>query len=241
MKKPLVLAGVVCCLAGITFFLWPVARLEVAKIAAIQKFDADRTSWLSHVPSTVTNVASTKSSMPLAEVELSGCILALSTLEFRQDPVHKTVFTNDSFGVGFFSAVDPTNFTTLEQELNRSNVFDLISSAYRASVAGIRSQPSLTELHRYLGLIALKEKIGLAGLDHSFLQFDRGDFRGFIGGTFVTDKRVVFEIYIKEKDQFLSGVVKERSSGGDMNDVFHILSVLSVKLAAPTNTVPSGN
>ena len=241
MKKPLILVAVVLCLVVIGLVVRPIITLEVAKIRAVHKFNADSTAWLSHVPSAVTNIAAFKSSTPTAEVELSGCMLALPTPEFRQDPGHKSVFTNDSLLVGFFGAIDPTNFASLEQEVNCSNVFDLISRTYNANVGGIYSQRSMAELHGYLGLIALKSTIGLGGLDHSFLRFNRGDFKGFVGGIFPADKIVTFEIYVKEKDEFLGGLVRARNPGCNMNDVFHILSVLSVKIAPPTNAASPAN
>jgi hypothetical protein len=66
------------------------------------------------------------------------------------------------------------------------------------------------------------------GFEHSWLQFDRGDFRGFISGDLAKDDKVAIEIYIKQKDEFLDMLIKRKAKAGEMSDVYHILSVLTV-------------
>ena len=165
----------------------------------------------------------------MSSVELSGCTIALPDTEFKQDTTRKALFTNDNLVIAFFGAVDSKAFALLERELNRSNVFDLVSSAYQTTVAGISQQPNMVELRRYLVLVNFKARLAPVGSDHLWEVFDRRDFKGYVSGDLAKDGKVAVEIYIKEKDQFLSAIIKNKKQRGNMADAYHVLSILSVR------------
>ena len=86
----------------------------------------------------------------------------------------------------------------------------------------------MRRLQQYLALLIFKATTAPVGFEHSWLQFDRGDFRGFISGDLAKDDKVAIEIYIKQKDEFLDMLIKRKAKAGEMSDVYHILSVLTV-------------
>lgn len=201
--------------------------LELAKQTAIRKFDHEADD-LSHVPSeTITNIARAESSLQVSSLGLSGCIITLPYPEFKQS-AKRQVFTNDDMSVAFFGAVDPKEFVPLEHQLDCSNVFDLISRSYHATVSGISNQRNIVGLQRYLGLLEFKATTAPVGFEHFWMPFDRGDFNGFIAGDLAKDGKVAVEIYIKEKDQFLAALIKRKQQRGDISDVSHILSILRI-------------
>jgi hypothetical protein len=222
----IVLAGLVIA----AFLLWPIIALKLAKLEAIRKFSSSDVHWLNCVPS------SSKLSIPHLDIHSSylvveppGCEVGLPDSEFQRDVSRKIVFTNNTFLVACFGTLDKTNYAFLESQLDLTNVFDVVSSAYQASVTGISEQPNMKKLRQYLALLLYKSEVGPAGLEHSWLQFDRGDFNGFISGDFTKDKMVAVEIYLKEKDEFLTIAIRRKTNAGEMSDVYHILSVLKVK------------
>jgi hypothetical protein len=227
VKKSIVIVGMIGLISALGVFLWPVLMLELAKQAAIRKL-APQADWFSHVPSnTTTNIARAENSSQVSSLDLSGCIITLPYPEFKPSAKHQ-VFTNDDMSVAFFGAVDPKEFVPLEHQLDCSNVFDLISRSYHATVSGISNQRNTLDLQRYLGLLTFKATTAPAGSDHFWMPFDRGDFNGFISGDLAKDGRVAVEIYVKEKDQFLAALIKRKQRRGDISDISHILSILRI-------------
>ncbi len=217
------------------FVLWPLLTLEVAKLKAIRRFSANDGRVLNCVPSSsVVSVPHHEPTSAYLFAQPPGCSVGLPNPEFQQDPVHPVVFTNSDWLVACFGTLDKTNYTTLERETGRTNVFDFISSAYQATVTGISRQWSMTQLHRYLALLLYKATTAPAGFDRQWLRFDRGDLRGFISGDMSKSDRVAVEIYLKQKDEFLTLLIKRNGHAGDMSDVYHILSELRVR----SNAVP---
>ncbi len=87
----------------------------------------------------------------------------------------------------------------------------------------------MRQLQQHLALLLFKATTAPVGFERSWLQFDRGDFRGFISGDLAKDGKVAIEIYIKQKDEFLDMLIKRKAKTGEMSDVYHILSVLTVR------------
>lgn len=209
--------------------LWPMATLEVAKQIAIRKFSAADSRVLNCVPSnSALIVPHFETSSPFSVVQPPGCEVGLPNLEFQRDAAHKILLTNSDLIVACFGTLDKTNYTWLEHETGRTNTFDFVSSAYRATVTDISAQENMTQLRQHLALLLYKASVAPVGFQHSWLQFDRGDLRGFISGDLAKDGKVAIEIYIKQKDEFLTMSIRRRAKSGEMSDVYHILSVLTV-------------
>ena len=235
MKKlqPIIIA--LACVGVVLFALLPMVALKLAKWQAIRKL-SPYSATIDSTPSTsILNISNLNVAPPFSTVELSDCEIALPEMEFKKSPTRKedinrkAYFTNDNFFVVIYGALDKSNYVQLESELNCSNVFDLVSSAYHATVKGISEQRNMDELKRYLALITYKTMFVPNGSEHSWQRFNRGDFNGFISGDLAKDKRIYAEIYIKEKDQFLAMLIIRQSSHMQMMDVYHILSILKIK------------
>ena len=224
---------IVVILAGIVaaaFLLWPAAALKWAKQKAIGKFSSADSRALNCIPSsTVLTIPHHDSTSSYSMVEPPGCEVGLPDSEFQIDAAHKIVFTNGNLLVACFGTLDKTNYTSLEYGTGCTNVCDVVSSAYRATVKGISEQRSMTQLRQHLALLLYKATVAPVGFDHSWLRFDRGDFSGFVSGDLTKDGRVAIEIYIKQKDEFLTMLIRRKAKAGEMSDVYHILSVLTVR------------
>lgn len=230
MKKCVILIIAAVCVAALVVILRPIITLELAKRWTIRKLSS-QSQALSRVPSTIpTNIIQMELSAPMSTVELSGCTIALPSVQFRQDSIRRNLFTNDDLVIAFYAAVDPQAFGPLQRQLNCSNVLDLVSSAYRTTVDGISEQRSMAELRRYVALIQCKATFAPMGSDHLWLSFDRGDFKGYVAGDLAKDPKVAVEIYIKEKDQFLSAAIRRKNERCEMADVYRILSIVRVKV-----------
>jgi len=223
----LILAGLVAA----AFLLWPVATLKLAKLKAIKKFSSEDSRVLNCIPSSsVLRIPPAATALSYSIIQPPGCEVGLPSSEFQREAANKVVFTN-SMGllVACFGTLDKTNFTSLEHETGRTNVSDFVSSAYRATVTGISEQRNMTQLRQYLALLLYKATVAPVGFQHSWLQFDRGDFSGFISGDLAKDGKVAIEIYIKQKDEFLGILIRRKAKTGEMSDVYQILSVLTVR------------
>jgi hypothetical protein len=230
VKKSCTIALILAGLVVARFLLWPAVTLEWAKQQAIRKFSSADSRALNCVPSSsVLSIPRLEITSPYSVVQPPGCEVGLPDSEFQRDTTHKVVFANSNLLVACFGTLDKTNYTFLEHELGRSNVFDVVSSAYQATVTGISEQRSMTQLRQYLALLLYKATVAPVGFQHSWLRFDRGDLSGFISGDLAGDDRVAVEIYIKEKDEFLVMLIRRRAKTGAMSDVYHILSVLTVR------------
>lgn len=203
--------------------------LELAKLKAIRKFSPDDARVLNCVPSS--SVVSIPHREPTSEYLLArppGCEVGLPSSEFQRDPAHSIVFTNSDWLVACFGTLDKTNYTTLERDTGRTNVSDFISSAYQATVTGISKQRSMKQLRQYSALLLYKSATAPAGFDRLWSRFDRGDFQGFISGNMSKSRRVVVEIYLQQRDEFLTLLIKREGHAGDMSEVYHIISELKV-------------
>lgn len=221
----LVLAGIV--IAALS--LWPILRLELAKLKAISKFTSDDRRALDCAPSSsVVTIPNHTAASGYLFVQPPGCEVGLPDSEFQRDSTHPVVLTNGDWLVACFGTLDKTNYTTLEHETGRTNVLDFISGAYQATVTGISKQRSMTQLRQYSALLLYKAKTAPVGFDRSWLRFERGDIGGFISGDMSKGNRVAVEIYLKQKDEFLTLLIKRKGPAGDMSDVYHILSELKV-------------
>lgn len=229
MKKSYAIALILVGLLTAALLLWPTATLELAKLKAIKKFSSGDSRVLNCVPSSpVLSISNLVNTSPYSIVLPPRCEVGLPGSEFQQDVSHKVVFTNNNLLVACFGALDKTNFALLEQETGRTNVWDFISSAYGTTVTGISAQQYMRQLQQYLDLLLFKATTAPVGFERSWLQFDRGDFRGFISGDLAKDGKVAIEIYIKQKDEFLDMLIKRKAKTGEMSDVYHILSVLTL-------------
>jgi hypothetical protein len=229
VKKSQAIALILAGLLTAAFLLWPMAMLELAKLKAIKTFSSEDSRVLNCVPSSsVLSIPHLVNTSPYSIVLPPRCEVGLPSSEFQQDVSHKVVFTNINLLVACFGTLDKTNFALLEQETGHTNVWDFISSAYGATVTGISAQQNVRRLQQYLALLIFKATTAPVGFEHSWLQFDRGDFRGFISGDLAKDDKVAIEIYIKQKDEFLDMLIKRKAKAGEMSDVYHILSVLTV-------------
>lgn len=230
MKKSYAIALILAGLLTAAFLLWPTATLEMAKLKAIKKFSSEDRRVLNCIPSSsVLRIPPAATAPSYSIVQPPGCEVGLPSSEFQQDVNHKVVFTNNNLLVACFGALDKTNFTLLVHETGRTNVWDFISSAYGATVTGISEQQNMIQLQQYLALLLFKATTAPVGFERSWLQFDRGDFRGFISGDLAKDGKVAIEIYIEQKDEFLGMLIRRKANPGEMSDVYHILSVLTVK------------
>jgi hypothetical protein len=230
VKKLQVVAIILAGIVIIAFWLRPPITLELAKQAALRKLTPDNRRVLNSVPSSsILSIPHLEMTSSYSMVEPPGCAVGLPDVEFHRDTAYKIVFTNSVMLVAFFGALDKTNFTLLERALNLTNVFDVVTTAYKATVTGISKQRNQTQLMQYLTLLLYKCKVAPMGFDHSWLQFDRGDLNGFISGDMAKDGKVAVEIYLKEKDEFLSMLIRRKTDAGEMSDVYHILSVLKVR------------
>ena len=223
----LIAAGLV--VAGV--LLWPAAMLDLAKRNAARKFSSTDSRVLNSVPSSsVLSIPNLITTSPYSLVRPPGCEVGLPSSEFQRVAADKVVFTNNlGLLVACFGTLDKTNFTLLVHETGRTNVWDFISSAYGATVTGISEQQNMRQLQQHLALVLFKATTVPVGFEHSWLQFDRGDFRGFISGDLAKDGKVAIEIYLKQKDEFLGMLIRRKAKTGEMTDVYHILSVLAVK------------
>ena len=223
----LIAAGLV--VAGV--LLWPAAMLDLAKRNAARKFSSTDSRVLNSVPSSsVLSIPNLITTSTYSVVRPPGCEVGLPSSEFQREAADKVVFTNNmGLLVACFGTLDKTNFTSLEHETGRTNVSDFVSSAYRATVTGISEQRNMTQLRQYLALLLYKATVAPVGFQHSWLQFDRGDISGFVSGDLAKDGKVALEIYIKPKDEYLGVLVRRKAKAGEMSDVYHILSVLTVK------------
>lgn len=229
MKKAQTIIIVLAGLVAVTFLLLPTITLELAKREATRKFSSSDSDALNSVPSlSRLSIPHLNITSPYSVVEPPGCEVGLPDSEFQQDTTHKIVFTNSILLVACFGTLDKSNYTSLEHGLDLTNVFDVVSSAYQATVTGISEQRNMTQLRQYLALLLYKSEVAPVGFQHSWLQFDRGDFSGFISGDLAKDGKVGVEIYLKEKDEFLTMLIKQKAHVGEMSDVYHILSVLKV-------------
>jgi hypothetical protein len=231
VKKSHTIALILAGLVAAAFLLWSAAALELAKLKAINKFSSEDSRVLNCVPSSsVLRIPHLDTTSPYSIVQPPGCEVGLPSSEFQREAANKVVFTN-SLGllVVCFGTLDKTNFTSLEHETDRTNVSDFVSSAYRATVTGISEQRNMTQLRQYLALLLYKATVAPVGFRHSWLQFDRGDINGFISGDLAKDGKVAIEIYIKPKDEYLGILIRRKSKAGEMSEVYHILSVLTVK------------
>ncbi len=239
MKKShaIALIAVGSAAAAAAHFFWPVAQLELAKRNAIRKFSSPDGRVLNCVPSssvlTISNLVTTS---PYSIVQPPGCEVGLPSSEFQRDAARKVVLTNSNLLVACFGTLDKTNYTSLERGTGRTNVLDFVSSAYRATVTGISGQRNMTQLRQYLALLLYKASVAPVGFEHSWLQFDRGDFGGFISGDLAKQGKVAIDIYIKQTDEFLSMLIRRKGEAGDMSDVYHILSVLTLRPNEPSAT-----
>lgn len=235
MKKLQSIIIALACVGAILFALRPMMALKLAKWQAIRKL-SPFSATIDSTPSTsILNISNLNVAPPFSTVELSGCEIVLPEMEFKksstrkEDITRKAYFTNDNFFVVIYGAIEKSNYVQLESELNCSNVFDLVSSAYHTTVEGISEQRNMDKLQQYLALITYKTMFVPNGSEHSWQRFDRGDFSGFISGDLAKDKRIYADIYIKEKDQFLGMLIVKQSSHMQMTDVYHVLSVLKIK------------
>lgn len=231
MKKSHTIALVLAVIAIAAFLLWPMMTLELAKVKAIRKFSSDDGRVLNCVPSSsVLSIPRRESASGYLFVQPSGCEVGLPNSEFQRDPAHPILLTNSDWVVACFGTLDKTNFTTLERETGRTNVFDFITSEYQATVTGISEQRSMTQLRQHLSLLLYKATTAPVGFDRLWLRFDRGDFSGFISGDMSKSDRVAVEIYLKQNDEFLTLLIRrQKGHAGDMPDVYHILSELMVR------------
>ncbi len=241
MKKSYTITFVSAGIIIAAFALWPMLMLELAKLNAIRKFSSKDGRVLNCVPSSsVVTIPHREPSSGYLFANPPGCEVGLPTSEFQQNPAKPVVFTNSDWLVACFGTLDRTNYATFEHETGRTNVFEFISSAYQATVTGISDQRSMAKLRQYLTLLLYKATTAPLGFDQLWLRFDRGDFSGFISGDISNSARVVVEIYLKQSDEFLTLLIKRAGHGGDMSDVYHILSQLRVRPKAlePTPTAP---
>jgi len=231
MKKSQTIALILAGLAAAAFLLWPVVTFDLAKLRAIRKFSSDGGRVLNCIPSSsVLKIPPAATAPSYSIVQPPGCEVGLPSSEFQREGANKVVFTN-SMGllVACFGTLDKTNFTRLVHETGCTNVWDFMSSAYGATVTGISEQQNMRRLQQYLALLLFKATAAPVGFEHSWLQFDRGDFRGFISGDLAKDGKVAIEIYIEQKDEFLDILIRQKAKTGEMSDVYHILSILTVK------------
>lgn len=235
MKESVRVALIAVGVAFALFFLaWPVATLKFAKFNAVRKFSSDGGRVLNCVPSSV--VLSIPHRDPVSGtlfVQSPGCEVGLPKSEFNRDPVHALLLTNSDWKVACLGTIDKTNYTTLEQETGCTNVFDFVSNAYNATVNGISDQRSMSQFRRYSILLLYKATTAPVGFDKQWLQFDRGDFRGFISGDPLKNKLVAVEAYLPKEDEFLTLAIRRQAKAGGLPDVEHILSELEVSSRKP--------
>ena len=173
MKRSLIVIGCLFCVVAVCFALWPAITLELAKRGAIRKLSSPGSKDLNTIPSLSTlSIPHLNNTSLYSVVQLSGCEIGLPDSEFRQHATDKALFLNSNLVVAFFRAVDKSAYASLERELGRSNVFDFVSSAYRATVTGISEQKNMVQLQQYLALILYKATVAPVGSEHSWLQFD---------------------------------------------------------------------
>jgi hypothetical protein len=240
VKRSRAIVFVLVGIAVAAVLLWPMLTLELAKVKAIRKYSSDDGRVLNCVPfSSVLSIPHRDTNSGYLFIFPPGCEVGLPKSEFQRDPVHAMVFTNSEWLVACFGTLDKTNYTALEHDTGRTNVFDFISSAYQATVTGISEQRNMTQLRRHLALLLYKATTAPVGFEHSWLQFDRGDFRGFISGDLTKDGKVAIEIYIKQKDEFLTMLIRRKTKAGTMSDVYHILSELTVMPNKPEAAHPA--
>ena len=205
--------------------------LELAKLKAVRKFSSDDSRFLNCVPSSsLLSIPHHSPTSGYLFVQPPGCEAGLPDSEFQRDPAHPILFTNGEWIVACFGTLDKTNYTTLEHETGCTNVFNFISSAYQATVTGISEQRSMTRLRQYLALLLYKATTAPAGCDLLWSRFDRGDISGFISGDLSKKDRVVVDVYLQQKDEFLTMLIRcKKGHAADMSDVYHILSELEVR------------
>lgn len=229
MKMSFRIGLVVTGLAAIALLLGPMLTLEITKRVAIHKFSSTDRTPLNCVPVPLkpglTHLEITSS---YSFAKSSGYEVGLPISEFQRGDARNIMFTNNNLKVVCFGIVDKSAYLPLERELGFTNVFGLVSSAYQATITGISDQRNMAQLRHYASLLLYKATLAPVGFDRSWLQFDRGDFSGFISGELAKDGKVAVEIYLKEKDEFLTILIKRNGRAGEMSDVYHILSVLKV-------------
>jgi hypothetical protein len=232
MKNRLFFVGVIflAAAAGL-WFAWPYTKLVLAKHQAIQKLSPESKTF-NVVPSRiVTNILRSDAAPLLATGQLSGYAIALPAAEFFRSTNAPARFTNSQTFVAITGPNGQETYGSLQRELGCSNVLDLLSEAYFATVPGISQQRTMAGLKRHLALLNLKALVIPRGAEHSWQPFDRGDFMGYVAGDWAKDRGVVVDIYIKERDEFVCAFIKKQAKEavGDMFEVYHILSELRIE------------
>jgi hypothetical protein len=91
----------------------------------------------------------------------------------------------------------------------------------------------MTQLRRYLVLLLYKATTEPVGCDQQWLQFDRGDFHGFISLDLSKGKLVAVEAYLPKQGEFLVLAFRRKGKAGGLPDVEHILSEMEVSCRKP--------
>jgi hypothetical protein len=220
---------------AVSFLVWRVGMLELAKFNAIRKFSSDGGHVLNCVPSSaVLSIPNHDPAAGLVFVHPPGCDVGLPKSEFQRDPTQRFLaLTNSEWLIACFGTLDKTNFTTLEQGTGCTNVFDFVSNAYYATVNGISDQWSMTQLRRYLVLLLYKATTAPVGFDQQWLRFDRGDFHGFISVDLSNRPQAAVEAYLPKEDEFLLLGFWRKGKAGGLPDIEHILSEIEVSCRKP--------
>jgi hypothetical protein len=221
-------------LGGLLIWLYivPGVVLYMAKAAATREFAdeyANSRAVLNAVPRSK-KLGLANNYTNTVWLNVGGCPVGFPAEFYTPDtnPKRKNVVLHHAhYRVLVLPGDDAKEFGEVMQSLNETNLYELVLKAFNATEKDILKQRSMSALEKHVNLLKLKEMMSCLGFEHSCIQFDRGDLKGFIIGNPACDKEVFIRVFIEggQKCIDLSVIQSER---GHISDFEEMVSVVKV-------------
>lgn len=206
---------------------------RVAK-AAVEIDYTNAPAYLNYVPSRPPKIIRARAtSTNLVYVKMDGWTFGLPADHFSADsrtnrPFSQELYTS-KFKLLFMEWVSAEDFEPVMTNalVLQTNFYAFISSAFDATARDIDRQTNIDLLMKHVILLKTKAMIVPPGADSLFVEYGRGDFKGFISGDPARSKFIYVDVYIEQLRRFVSlGII--RKSQIQMSDIEDLIASLVV-------------